>query len=452
MSEVFIPPYPRPHKNKLSRVARFYEGWRSWIHTLYEKSYHMKMGEIRLPGIHFFIPNQSHLTTQILDDPKKYPKHALLHEVLKPLIGDSVFSINGETWKNARAMMNPAFAHTRLQRAFANMDGAAMTMVERIRRTDLSKPVMIDPIMTHVTADIIFRTIFSSELSQADAEKIFMAFERYQAYVQPTMLLRSYGLPIGFLQRKLDAAAAIIHESFAPVVKARHASFHAGNEGPEDILQALLQAKHPVKGEAFTEKELIDQVAIIFLAGHETSASALSWSFYLIASCPHLQDALRKEATAQALSAESLRYLEQIKNVFKETLRLYPPVSFLMREVTEPTLMRDKPIKPGDLLVISPWLLQRNPENFPCPHAFMPERFDDPAQQEACKNAYLPFGRGPRVCIGAGFAQQEAMLIIARMLEHYRLSVPAGFVPQPVSRLTLRAKKGIMLQISPVEK
>lgn len=444
----FTPPYPKPHRSKLSRLARFHVGWGSWIHTLYEKSYRMKMGEVRLPGVDFFIPNEVGLVERIMDEPANFPKHRMLHEVLEPLIGDSVFSINGEAWQHARAMVNPAFAHTHLRRAFATMDEAVQTMIARIKSRDLSTPQHIDPLMTHVTADIIFRTILSKSLSEEESLRIFAAFERYQQYVQPCMVLRSYRLPIGYYKRKLLKAAAEIHEVFAPIIAERHRAHHAGEDGPTDILTALLDARHPVTGAAFTHKELIDQVAIIFLAGHETSASALTWALYLVASCPHTQQAMLKEAQdAAPISPDSIRPMVLTRDVFRETLRLYPPVSFLMREVATPTRMRNKDVKPGDLLVVSPWLVQRNEDNFPCPHAFKPERFEDDTQREACKHAYLPFGKGPRICIGAGFAQQEAILVLASMVQHFELSVPAGEKPEPISRLTLRPRHGVRLQL-----
>ena len=442
----FIPPYPVPHRSKLSQAARFYRGMTSWIHTLFEKSYTMKMGEIKLPGVDFFIPNETELVRRVMDDPQQFPKHKLLWEMLYPLIGDGVFSINGEAWAQKREMMNPAFAHTNLRRTFATMNEAVTDMIGRIEARDLSQPLHIDPLMTHVAADVIYRTILSRSLNEQEAKRIFDAFERYQKIVQPSMLLRTYGLPAGFLRRKLQHTAGEIHAVFGPIIHARHADFHAGREGPHDILHSLLQAKHPVTGEAFTYRQLVDEVSIIFLAGHETSASALSWALYLIASCPEVQQALQREvAEIGAIDVESIKRLELVRNVFRETLRLYPPVSFFMREVQQATEMRGKRMKAGSLLVISPWLLQRNKNNFPCPHAFMPERFNDAAQQEACRSAYMPFGRGPRVCIGAGFAQQEAALVLAHIVRRFHLSVPHGMVPEPVSRLTLRAKHGIRL-------
>jgi len=144
---------------------------------------------------------------------------------------------------------------------------------------------------------------------------------------------------------------------------------------------------------------------------------------------------------------ESLKSLNKLRNLFRETLRLYPPVSFFVRAVTKPTTMREKLMKAGSMIVISPWLIQRNPENFPCPHAFDPDRFTQPEQAEACRRAYMPFGKGPRVCVGAGFAQQEAMLVLGSIVRHFALDCPPDSKPQAVSRLTLRSKDGISLNL-----
>ena len=234
---------------------------------------------------------------------------------------------------------------------------------------------------------------------------------------------------------------------FAPIVHARFAAWHdRGEAGPDDILQTLLEAKHPETGAPFTERQLIDQISTIFLAGHETAASSMTWALYILSECGHVQDAVRAEVAGVAgsgpLDFTMLRHLGATRNVFRETLRLYPPVSFLLREVTAPIRFRDKLLKPGAMVAVSPWLIQRNPERWSCPHAFDPDRFDRFEEQDACRHAYLPFGRGPRICIGAGFANQEALILLASVVRRFRLSPIAGDKPEPISRLTLRPKHG----------
>ena len=447
----FIPPYPVPHRNKASLAMRFLFGWKSWIHTLFERSYTMKMGEIHMPRLDFYIANELSIVDEVLNDRARiYPKHEFLQELLDPLIGNSVFSANGADWDNQRAMVNPAFTHTNLKRVFPVMQAAVDDLVAQMRSLDLSRPISVEPLMTHVAADIIFRTIFSVTLDAASAERIYKAFDRFQHQVQPSAMLRIYGLPLFGYKKRAIKAAKLIHEEFAPIVRARYDAYHQrGETGPSDILLALLEARHPKAGTPFSFEELIDQVSTIFLAGHETAASAMSWSLYLLSECPELQDALVGEIGPDPIAFETLKRLDKLRNLFRETLRLYPPVSFFVRAVTQPTVMRDKQIDPGAMIVISPWLIQRNQDNFPCPHAFEPDRFEDPEQAEACRRAYLPFGKGARICVGAGFAQQEGMLVLGAIVRAFRLGSVAGRKPQPVSRLTLRSDKGIFVKLSP---
>ncbi len=449
----FIPPFPAPLTSKAGLLRRFWIGWNSWVHTLFERSYAMKMGVVRLPLLNFFVVNALPLAGRILDDrTHRYPKHHLLAEMLDPLLGQAVFSANGPDWEAQRAMMNPAFAHTHLERAFPAMAAAADDVVAMLRAKDRAAPVDVDPLMAHVTADIIFRTLFSLKLSVAESARVYAAFNAYQGQTQPYAMLRLYRLPLLGYRWRMKRAARGVRAVFEPILRQRLDQLAAGKSPPApDILGALIAAEHPETGRRFSGDELLDQLGVIFLAGHETSASALSWTLYLLAEQPAWQDRLHAEIIAAtgggAVEFAHLKALPALRNLFREALRLYPPVSFLMREATCPEVMRGKAVAPGDLLVVSPWLIQRNADNWPCPHAFDPDRFDDPAQAVAARHAWLPFGRGPRTCIGAGFATQEAVIILARVIQAFRLRYPDAPKPELFSRLTLRPKNGIRLWV-----
>jgi len=451
----FTPPYPKPLKSKAGALRRFFINWNSWVHTLFEKSYTMKMGMVKLPRLTFYLLNDLEQAGKVLDDPERiYPKHALMNDLLEPLLGNSVFSANGEDWARQRTMINPAFAHTNLKRAFATMADAAKDVVGMMRAHDLSRPVDVDPLMTHATADIIFRTLFSITLDEAGSGRVYEAFNRYQHYAQRSTTLGLYGLPRLWYRRKVQKAALDVQAVFEPIIAARYAAYLSGERAEQpDILESLMEARHPETGQSFDAKALLDQASIIFLAGHETSASALSWTLYLLAECPEWQDRLYAQIEQVTgggpITHEHIRLLDDVRHVFKEALRLYPPVGFLPRTVTQPVTIRDKPLVEGDLLVISPWLIQRNEQNWSCPHSFDPDRFADPANAEMARQAWLPFGRGQRICVGAGFAQQEAMLIIAEIVRAFRLAYPAAKKPDMVSRLTLRPVGGIKLSLTP---
>ena len=460
-SEKFIPPYPKPHKNKIDRLKRFFIGMGSWIHTLYEKSYTMKLGEVRLPKLNIFIANEKELVNEILIDREKiYPKHYVQHEMLCPLLGESVFSTNGEQWRKQRAMVNPAFAHTNLKHVFHMMQTASHELCDNLLvQSQAHDYIHIDPIMTHVTADIIFRTILSQKLGEQEAHNIHKAFNKYQSYAQRVTTLKLYGLPVFFLEGRLKKYAGDIHDVFAKITKERYKAFHILREKGEDlpnndILDALMSAKDPDTGAYFSFKDIIDQLSIIFLAGHETSASALTWSLYLVAHCPHLQEKAFAEiinATKDApLNFETLKQLETVNSIFQEAMRLYPPVSFLPREASRDMTLRSKELKKGDMISISPWLMHRNGNYWQDAHSFAPERFtnENSEDKEAIKSCFMPFGKGARICIGAGFAKQEAVLILADIFMRFKIELKPHHSVTPTSRMTTRPKEGVYLKLT----
>jgi cytochrome P450 len=330
-------------------------------------------------------------------------------------------------------------------------------MLQRIQLWDLKQSHDIQEEMTHVTADIIFRTIFSVGIDTGQAKKIFEAFTQYQALSPRLTLPLVYGLKwlVPFwLRRRSNRAALDIRQRLAAMIQPRFEArdVHT-DDAPQDILGSLLQARDAHTGERFTSEELLNQVAMLFLAGHETSASALSWAMYLLAHSPDIQERMAAEvqqvAGDQALQANQLKELELTWNVFRETLRLFPPVGFFARGVANADTMRDKTLKPGDSVVIAPWLIHRHRGLWERPDEFDPDRFTQAAGRASAREAYLPFSSGPRVCIGAAFAHQEAALILANLVRRYHISPLAQHTPEPVGRLTIRSANGVFIQLSP---
>lgn len=448
----FTPPYPIPHKNKHSLLKRFFTGQISWLHTLFEKSYTMKMGEIKLPKLDFFIINEPLLIKKVLvDDMEKFPKHKLLEELLEPLLGRGIFAVSGKEWETQRKMVYPAFTHANLRRTFDMMQAATDDIIAKIHdQVAQNKPVYIDSLMTFVTADIIYRTLFSKKLGPQDADKIYNAFNRFQSNFQPCAVLKLYGLPTIYHRWKINRATARIHKILMPIISERYDNYHQNNIAGEDILGALLQAQDPDTGQYFTLQGLLDQVCSIFLAGHETSASTLSWALYLLAETPNIQFDCRAQIPSNALKHTDLKKLTHLSNVFDETLRLYPPISFLLREASCPLKIRQKQIPQNAMVAMSPWLMHRNETQWQCPHQFNPDRFNDNTAQEARKHAYLPFGKGPRTCIGAAFAKQESLIIIANILKNFKISYTQKRKPKPISRVTLRPHKDICLRFEKI--
>ena len=438
----------------------FFSARRSWMDGLYERSYRMKMGEVHFPGVDLYMVNEPSLVRQVLvADAAQFPKNELMGDALRPLLGDSIFTTNGSQWQRQRAMMEPAFAQARVHVAFPVMRAATEDMLKRLAALPDGAEHDVEIEMTHVTADIIFRTIFSVPMEGPDAHRVFESFARYQALAPRLILPSVFGMrwlvfPWDVLRSR--RAAGEIRTLLADLVRPRFEAHRGGcTQAHTDILEAFLQARDPVTGDAFGFEELVNQVAMLFLAGHETSASALTWALYLVAKSPDVQTRMHAEVMAlesttnpdKPVDASEMKSLELTWNVFRETLRLFPPVGFIARESAQTCPMRDKTVGKGASVVVSPWLIHRHRDLWDDPDAFNPDRYANDASRESLRNAYLPFSMGPRVCMGAAFALQEAVLILSSMARHYALEAVPGHVPQPVGRLTIRSENGVRLRL-----
>jgi cytochrome P450 len=454
-ADKFHPPFPVPLKAKAHGWLRLLRGRSSWLEVLYERSYKMKMGHVRSPGLDTFMVNEPSLVKKILvDEANQFPKHQVLHKMLYPLLGNSIFTTNGPLWEKQRRMINPAFEHARLKTVFPMMLTSVAEMLERFGALADGQPHDMDIETTHVTADVIFRTIFSLPLARQEARAIFDAFNVYQEAAPHISMFLTFRLPMWMIEtlfmRRGKAAAADIRRHLEAVIRPRYEAHQRGEgAGERDILAALLEARDPQTGDTFNFEELVDQAAIFFLAGHETSASALSWSLYLLAKCPHIQERVHQEALSvlgdRQPVYEDMRSFERARDVFREALRLYPPVGFFIREVMQTQCMRDKTMKPGSVVMISPWLMQRHVDLWDEPNAFDPDRFGCPAGEVSLQNAWLPFGKGQRICVGAAFATQEAILILMQLVRYFRFEPVPNEDPKPVGRVTIRSANGTRL-------
>lgn len=474
------PVRPQPLKNKASLFFTFFVKRDSWLSGLFERSYVMKTGKVKLPGIEIVIASELPLVKKIMvDEVDKYPKNNLLHTVLAPLLGESIFTSNGSQWRKQRDLMNPAFAYARVGAVFNLMQQACDDMLARfatIKQNDTVRDM--DAEMTFVTADIIFRTIMTTKLEAETAEKITVAFTHFQHQSLRISMLKMFNIPsflYGFKERQRQKAARQIRGTLEGVIRPRYDAIsqeisQSDKRQWTDILSTLLNTIDPETNERFSFKEIVDQVAMLFLAGHETSASALSWTFYLLAEYPEIQQQAFKEiqntvgktkkgktkkgstkkgSTKKGnakIKKEDIKKLTLITAIFRESLRLYPPVGFMAREAQQQVTLRDKIVAKGKTVIVSPWLIHRNKNNWEKPHEFNPQRFLQ-SHEIPLKSKYLPFGMGQRLCVGASFAMQEAVLIIASVLQHYRIEKVAGFEPKPIGRLTIRSKNGINVHI-----
>ncbi|EAJ0289398.1 cytochrome P450 [Campylobacter jejuni] len=449
MSE--CPFFPKPYKNKASTLLTFLLKRRSWLDGLYERSYKMQTGYVKMPNFDLYVINDTkEVKRMIVDEVREFPKSAFLHELLSPLLGESIFTTNGEVWKKQRELLRPSFEMTRINKVFNLMSEAVADMMDRFSKYPNHAVIEVDEAMTFITADVIFRTIMSSKLDEEKGKKILNAFVTFQEQSVHTAMRRMFCFPkwLSYVlgDRKRAKAGDVIRQVLSDIIKPRYDM--ADNAEFEDILGSLLLVVDADTNKRFSFEEILDQVAMLFLAGHETTASSLTWTLYLLSLYPKEQEKAYEEITqvlqGGAIEISHLRQFKYLTNIFKESLRLYPPVGFFAREAKKDTQVRDKLIKKGSGVVIAPWLIHRHEEFWTNPHGFNPSRFEG----EYKKDAYLPFGVGERICIGQGFAMQEAILILANILKTYKLELEEGFVPDVVGRLTVRSANGMRIKFS----
>lgn len=449
MSE--CPFFPKPYKNKASTLLTFLLKRRSWLDGLYERSYKMQTGYVKMPNFDLYVINDTkEVKRMMVDEVREFPKSAFLHELLSPLLGESIFTTNGEVWKKQRELLRPSFEMTRINKVFNLMSEAVADMMDRFSKYPNHAVIEVDEAMTFITADVIFRTIMSSKLDEEKGKKILNAFVTFQEQSVHTAMRRMFRFPkwLSYVlgDRKRAKAGDVIRQVLSDIIKPRYDM--ADNAEFEDILGSLLLVVDADTNKRFSFEEILDQVAMLFLAGHETTASSLTWTLYLLSLYPKEQEKAYEEITqvlqGGAIEISHLRQFKYLTNIFKESLRLYPPVGFFAREAKKDTQVRDKLIKKGSGVVIAPWLIHRHEEFWTNPHGFNPYRFEG----EYKKDAYLPFGVGERICIGQGFAMQEAILILANILKTYKLELEEGFVPDVVGRLTVRSANGMRIKFS----
>lgn len=445
-----IPPKPASRTDKVSLWHYVKMFRQDLLSAQPHRLYRAWMAEFRTPFFRSFLVNQPDLVDVVLKRrPDDFPKSDRIREGLKPLLGNSVFLTNGETWKRQRRIIDPAFEGGRLRDTFPAMLSASQASVDRLR-SHVGQNVEFEEITSHAAADVIFRTLFSIPIDHDIASQVFERFRAYQR-AQPLLNLAAF-LPMPrwiprFHSRQTRENAAAVRRLIKELTVQRMAEIEAGT-APDDLATKIMTTVDPVTGERFSTEEMVDQVAIFFLAGHETSASALAWTLYLMALFPDWQEKVAAEAAA--LEDHSFAVMSRLKlsrDVFREALRLYPPVPMMVRETICPNRFRNRPVPKGAQIVLSPWHLHRHERLWHRPDEFDPARWGTENGRQCQREAYMPFSAGPRVCTGAGFAMVEGPLILSLFLRHFRFERVEGRDPVPVAHLTVRAKDGIWLRV-----
>ncbi len=394
-----------------------------------------------------FLNKPEYIEHVLLTNHRNYTKSLFLRRVLGPLLGEGLLISEGEFWRRQRRIAAPAFHQKRIAEFVATMASSTAAVLEQWQAR--REPFDITAEMMALTLDIIARTMFSTDV-RAEVETVRHLMDVVVA-MRPSML-DLIGLPEWLPRpqpRSYRRAIAAFDVMVARLVAERRAE--GGDRG--DLLSMLLAARDPETGEAMSDKQLRDEILTIFLAGHETTANALSWTWYLLAQHPEAEARLHKEVDGvlgdRLPGFADLAELKWPRMVFEEAMRLYPPAHTISRTAIGEDRIGGVRVPPGATVTISIYVTHRNPHLWPEPERFDPERFAPEAVARRHRFAYLPFGGGPRICIGNGFAMAEAQIIIAAIAQRYRLKLVPEHKVEPIGLVTLRAKNGIHMTLEP---
>jgi cytochrome P450 len=405
--------------------------------TVYgRKAYEEEVVPRRFFGRSSFILNSPELIRHVLvDKHEAYGRTAATIRVLHPLIGAGLLLSEGQEWRRQRRALAPAFTPKTVSLLTPLMLSATAEAVSELGSAT-GGPVDLFAALQGLTLEIAGRTMFSLEMRQ-HSTKLRRFLERYgQRLAHPHLLdvllpLR-WPSPHDFARRRFRAEWITFVDQ---LIEARQAV--SDGQQPRDLMDLLMAARDAETGATFTQEQLRDQVATMILAGHETTAVTLFWAFYLLALAPDAQDQVAREAGSSRApdGHPEMGHLVYTRAVIEETMRLYPPAYVIVRAAREPDELAGMKISRGDLVVVSPWLLHRHRQRWEDPDAFMPERFL-PGAPAIDRYAYLPFGIGPRVCIGAQFAITEATLVLSRLIESFRIELAQQRPVMPVGIVT----------------
>ncbi len=396
----------------------------------------------------FYVTDPDVIRELIVRRPHQLHRDPFTTNVLRRILGEGLFIAEDEAWARQRKLVAPAFHTMRVRAYAATMAGYTREMTARFVDGEVRE---LDRDMTQLTLRIIAKTMFNVDLL-AEADRIGRLTTALLETVEAQ--LDSFYPPPNWIptavNRKQNRALAEFHDLMRGII--REAQAAGRDEG--DLLSMLIQARDE-EGQPMSEAQLLDECTTLMFAGHETTAVALMWTWLLLAQNPHATERLYAEVDEQLrgepVTFERLADLPYTEWTIKEALRLFPPAFSFGRTPLEPISLevggRHYHFRKGAVLLMNTMAMHRLPEFYPDPDAFRPERWAADAPQPP-KYAYLPFGAGPRVCVGNSFAMMEAQIILATMVQRVRLSPPDTPDMTPKPMLTLRPKERVRMRVN----
>lgn len=447
----FVPPAPTPRSGNISTLEMVRIIHRNPLELWGEPSYNEPWVQMTWMKQDILVANDPGLIRHVLvDNAKNYRMARVRQNILRPILRDGLLTAEGDVWKRSRKAMAPVFT-PRNNAGFAKtMLARAEAFAERYESVGGSVDMAHD--MTLLTYDILAETLFSGQIAgepgafARQVERLFDTMGRvdpFDVLDAPQWLPRLTRIRG---RRSLSFFRNIVSETARQREKAIATD---PDSVPNDFLTLLLRAEGP---DGLSRQEVEDNIITFIGAGHETTARALGWTLYLLAEAPWERDKVEAEIDAVLPGlkdpADWLEAMPVTRSVFEEALRLYPPAPSINRQAVADDTFQDLNIPEKSTVLVMPWTLHRHRRLWDNPNAFMPSRFLPENRDRIDRYQYLPFGAGPRICIGASFAMQEAVIALGVLLSRFRFDTFRRRKPWPVQKLTTQPEGGLPMKVS----
>ncbi|MCO6187943.1 cytochrome P450 [Rhizobium sp. L1K21] len=456
--EYFEPAAPIPRNTPPSGLDVVRVTMRNPLELWGEPSYNEPVIQARFFGQHLTIANHPGLVRHVLvDNAARYGMQPVRQLVLKPILREGLLTAEGENWKRSRKAMAPVFT-PRHARGFAQqMLAQSVAFADRLEE-DASRASEINAsaLMTQLTYEVLAETLFSGGIARSDGDlgELIDNLLKTMGRVDPMDLIQAPRWIPRLLRLRGLKTLRGFRDMVSRTMDQRKAEIASGKQVPDDFLTLLLG----LEGEAgLNRNEIEDNILTFIGAGHETTARALGWTLYCLAGSPHFRSLVEEEIDrVLATGADPVEWLDlmpHVRSAFEEAMRLYPPASNIGRAPLEDDSWTDEngkryDLPAGEAVVVLPWVLHRHNLYWENPRQYRPERFLPGAREKIGRFQYLPFGAGPRICIGATFALQEAAIALATLLGRFRFDMTENTRPWPVQRLTVQPAGGLPMRIS----
>lgn len=449
--EPFVPPAPTPRTTPPSTLEMMRIVYRNPLELWGEPSYNEPWISVNGVGGPLVIANDPGLIRHVLvDNAKNYKMATVRQMILRPILRDGLLTAEGDVWKRSRKAMAPVFTPRHIFGFAQPMLARTLDFVKRY--DDVSGTVDVAHDMTMLTYEILAETLFSGEIAGeagSFAHEIDRLFET-MGRVDPLDLLRAPEWLPRLTRIRGRKTMAYFREIVTDTVAMRSEKLARNPDGaPEDFLTLLLRAEGP---DGLSRQEIEDNIITFIGAGHETTARALGWTIYCLAEATWERDRVEQEIDeVLAREPDPVKWLDAMpytRAAFEEALRLYPPAPSINREPIAEDEYRGFKIPRKAQVLVMPWTVHRHRKLWDRPEAFMPERFHPENRDKIDRYQYLPFGAGPRVCIGMSFAMQEAIIALAILLSRFRFDTVAETKPWPVQKLTTQPQGGLPMRVT----